>query len=214
MTKKYELVCIFDPQLGEAAFDPLVEKYEAKLKSEGAEIVNIDRWGLRKMAYTSAGLKQRQQGYYVLYQFTAEPGSLEDLLLELKMDEGLLRHLLVSVTGEFVRVPQLAPENVYVYKRPDRDFRGGPGGRGRFRSDRDRRPDSRRPDDRRPDSRRPEGDRPADRPADKPADRPAEGESSPAEGAEATDTPAEVAANTAVDTASAPTSTSDAGSAE
>jgi len=151
MTKKYELVCIFDPQLGDTAFEPLVEKYESQLKAAGAEIVNIDRWGLRKMAYTSVGLKQRQQGFYVLYQFTAAPESMgEGLLHELKMDEGVLRHLLVTVTGEFLRVPQLAPENVYVYSRPDRDFRGGPGGRGRYRSDRDRRPDSRRPDDRRP----------------------------------------------------------------
>ena len=36
MTKKYELVCIFDPQLGDAAFEPLVEKYEAQLKAVGA----------------------------------------------------------------------------------------------------------------------------------------------------------------------------------
>ena len=102
MTKKYELVCIFDPQLGDAAFEPLVEKYEAQLKAVGAEIVNIDRWGLRKMAYTSAGLKQRQQGFYVLYQFTAESDSMGDgLLHELKMDEGVLRHLLDTVpTGD------------------------------------------------------------------------------------------------------------------
>ena len=123
MTKKYELVCIFDPQLGDAAFEPLVEKYEAQLKAVGAEIVNIDRWGLRKMAYTSADLKQRQQGFYVLYQFTAESDSMGDgLLHELKMDEGVLRHLLVTVTGEFLRVPQLAPENVSSY-RPERAFR-------------------------------------------------------------------------------------------
>ena len=187
MTKKYELVCIFDPQLGDAAFEPLVEKYEAQLKSVGAEVVNIDRWGLRKMAYTSAGMKQRQQGFYVLYQFTADSDSIgEGLLHELKMDEGVLRHLLVTVSGEFVRVPQLAPENVFVYSRPERDFRGGPGGsRGRFRSDRERRPDSRRPDD-----RRPAGDRP---------DRPSE--DSPAEDAGAADV--EGVADTAVETAPA-----------
>ncbi len=190
MTKKYELVCIFDPQLGDAAFEPLVEKYEAQLKEVGAEIVNIDRWGLRKMAYTSADLKQRQQGFYVLYQFTAESDSMGDgLLHELKMDEGVLRHLLVTVTGEFLRVPQLAPDNISVY-RPERDFRGGPGGRSRFRSDRDRRPDSRRPDD-----RRPTGDRPAERSS--------EDGSSPAESAPAAGVSTEGAADTTVETAPA-----------
>jgi small subunit ribosomal protein S6 len=147
MAKKYELVCILDPQVGENQFEPVVEKYEKYLTDHGAEMAHIDKWGLRKLAFSSVGLKRRQQGYYVLYQFEADSDMLGELEHELKMDEGVIRHLVVSVKGEFLRVPTLAPEDVHIYT--DTRPRGGrPGGRYRDR-DRDRGrggPGGRRPD--------------------------------------------------------------------
>ena len=129
MTKKYELTCVFDPQAGDSGFEALVEKYEGLLKSGGAEVAAVDRWGLRKLAYSSVGFKRRQQGYFALFQFTAEAGLVDQVQQELKLDDSVLRHLVVAVTGEFLRVPQLAPENVYIYTREDRG--GSRFGRGR-----------------------------------------------------------------------------------
>jgi len=155
MTKKYELVCILDPQVGETQFDPLVEKYENLLKANGSEIVHIDRWGLRKMAFTSAGLKRRQQGYYVLFQLEAPSvEALAPVEHDLKMDESVLRHLVVAVTGEFLRVPTLAPEDVYIFTAPPRRDRRDRGPR-RDRDDRGPRRDR---------DSGPRGPRPADRP--------------------------------------------------
>ena len=109
--KNYELVCILDPQLGDTNFEELIEKYENHLKSNGAEVSHIDRWGLRKLAYSSVSLKRRRQGYYVLYQFAVEPALLPPLEQILKLDEGILRYLVTAVQGEFLRVPQLAPDS-------------------------------------------------------------------------------------------------------
>ena len=126
--KNYELVCILDPQIGEARFGEVAEKYEKILKSGSAEVVHVDQWGLRKLAYSSASLKKRQQGYYVLFQFTAEPSSIATLERELSLDEEILRYLVVSIPGEFMRVPQLLPESALFPERPSRD-------NGRFRRD-------------------------------------------------------------------------------
>ena len=135
MAKKYELTCLLDSQLGDEGFESMVTKLAGMLQKAGAEIVNIDRWGLRKLAFTSVSLKRRQQAYYVLYQFKAPAGTFAGVEEEFKLDEAILRYLLVSVTGEFIRVPQLAPDTVYIQTREDRGFRGrgrsGPGG-GRF----------------------------------------------------------------------------------
>ena len=192
MTKKYELVCILDPQIGETRFDPLVEKYENLLKANGAEIVHIDRWGLRKLAFTSVGLKRRQQGYYVLFQLEAPSVEvLAPVEHDLKMDESVLRHLVVAVTGEFIRVPQLAPEDVYIFTAPPR--RDG----GRYR---DRR-GSRDRDDRGPRRDRDNG------PPRPPREAPSEGaDGAPAEGA-APAPVAEDAAPAPVAESSAPTAT-------
>ncbi|MEE2658577.1 MAG: 30S ribosomal protein S6 [Candidatus Latescibacterota bacterium] len=130
MVKKYELVLILDPQVGESSLETTVEKYKTQLEATGAEVVNLDRWGLRKMAYTTPALNGLQQGYYVLYQLQGAPGVLDQLESALKLDESVLRHLIVAVDGEFIRVPALAPDNVYIYNPPDRGgrdrHRGGP----------------------------------------------------------------------------------------
>ena len=119
--KNYELVCILDPQIGDGRFGEVAEKYEKYLKSGSAEVVHTDHWGLRKLAYSSASLKKRQQGYYVLYQFTADPTSISGLERELTLDEEVLRHLVVGIQGEFMRVPQLLPESALFPERPSRD---------------------------------------------------------------------------------------------
>ena len=127
--KNYELVCILDPQFGDRYFDETIERYENHLKSNGAEIANIDRWGLRKLAYTSISLKKRRQGYYVLFQFAAESELIIPLEQQLKLDEGVLRHLVVAINGDFMRVPQLLSEDAIMGEmspRRDRDERRPP----------------------------------------------------------------------------------------
>ena len=42
--KNYELVCIFDPQVGEGQFEQAVERYKAYITDNGGEIVNVDLW--------------------------------------------------------------------------------------------------------------------------------------------------------------------------
>ncbi len=139
MDKKYELVCIIDPQVGDGGFDPIIEKYQGQLEGQGGQMVNLDKWGMRKLAFTSVSMKRRQQGYYVCYQFTAPPGDFEAVQHELKLDEDILRYLLVAVPGEFTRVPVLAPDTVYVREREER-FSRGRGGPGARRPDRPERP--------------------------------------------------------------------------
>lgn len=126
MAKKYELVLILDPQSGDTHLESAVENYQKRLESAGAEVAQVVKWGLRKLAYTSIALRQRQQGFYVLYQFAVDSERIGPLEEELKLDESVLRHLVVAVPGEFLNVPQLAPENVYIYQSPDRgrDRRG------------------------------------------------------------------------------------------
>ena len=120
--KNYELVCILDPQLGDPGFEGVIENYETFLKSNGADLSYTERWGLRKLAYSSVSLKSRRQGYYVLFQFAAESDLLSPLEQQLKLDEGILRHLITAVKGEFMRMPQLAPESMILGEnRPPRE---------------------------------------------------------------------------------------------
>jgi len=131
--RKYELVCIFDPQVGEGKFDDLVDRYAERLASKGGEVKHTDRWGMRQLAYSSPSMGKRRQGYYVLYQFEADPAIIRSLEEDLRIDENVLRHLVVLIEGEFLRVPELVPESQIVFGPPPRER--GDRGRGR---DRDR----------------------------------------------------------------------------
>jgi len=107
--RNYELVLILDAQLGENSFEGVITRYEKQLTSTGGQMVNIDRWGLRKLAYPITK-KRRNQGFYVLYQFIGEPAQLGPLEEVLKVDEDVMRHMVTAVPGECMRIPQLAPE--------------------------------------------------------------------------------------------------------
>lgn len=139
--RNYELVCILDPQVGEQEFDQVIEKYKDYLEKNGAEIAHLERWGMRKLAYTSVSMKRRQQGYYVLYQFRAEPEVIDPLEQELKLEEAVLRYLVVVAGREFIHVPTLPSDTELFDQGPRRhDGRpsyGGDRDRGRDR-DRDR----------------------------------------------------------------------------
>ena len=51
---------------------PLVEKFKGVLTEQGAEILKVDEWGTRKLAYP---VKKQTRGTYVLVAYEAESGS-------------------------------------------------------------------------------------------------------------------------------------------
>ena len=170
--KNYELVCILDPQTGDGQYEQVIERYKASIEENGGEIAQIDDWGLRRLAYTSASLKNRRQGYYVLYQFAGESSLIDHMEQTLKLDEGVLRFLFTVAEGEFIRVTQLAHDNFLeeAFARPAR----GPRDRGCPRRDRDDRRPPREDRDRPPRDQESNGEAGSEEEAAEPAETAAE----------------------------------------
>lgn len=96
--RDYEVVYIFDSTLEEPAVNERLERFHQQLTSDGkGEITAIDHWGKRQLAYPIA---KRTNGYYVVAQFKAEMESLPEYERLLKLDEGVLRYLIVLSEGE------------------------------------------------------------------------------------------------------------------
>ena len=74
MLKDYETVFILTPVLSEQQMKETVEKFKGVLTAEGAEIVNEENWGLKKLAYPIA---KKSTGFYSLLQFKGEPTLLD-----------------------------------------------------------------------------------------------------------------------------------------
>ncbi|NCB24304.1 MAG: 30S ribosomal protein S6 [Bacteroidia bacterium] len=89
----YETVFILTPVLSDAQMKEAVEKFKDLLKEQGAEIINEEDWGLRKMAYT---IDKKTTGFYTFLEFNADPSVVEKLELNFRRDERVIRFLTVK----------------------------------------------------------------------------------------------------------------------
>jgi small subunit ribosomal protein S6 len=124
--RDYEVVYIFQSTLTTEEIEGRLEAYHAKiLAADGSEITAVEHWGKRQLAYP---IDRNDNGYYVVTQFTASPTVLPDYERVLKLDDDLLRHLVVLSEGE---LPVPVPVDVdNDHRRPGGDeTRGGPRGR-------------------------------------------------------------------------------------
>jgi small subunit ribosomal protein S6 len=92
--KNYETVFILTPVLSDDQMKDTAEKFKKVLTDHGAEIVNNEIWGLKKMAYP---IQQKSTGFYNFIEFTSEPGVVESLELEYRRDEKVLRFLTTAL---------------------------------------------------------------------------------------------------------------------
>jgi small subunit ribosomal protein S6 len=86
----YETVFILTPVLSELQMKEAVDKFTGILKAEGAEIVNEENWGLRKLAYP---IDKKTTGFYQLVEFKANPESINTLEVNFRRDERVIRFL-------------------------------------------------------------------------------------------------------------------------
>ena len=87
---QYETVFILTPVLSDVQMKEAVEKFKAVLTQEGAEIINEENWGLRKLAYP---IQKKTTGFYTLLEFDAEPSVIAKLEIQFRRDERVIRFL-------------------------------------------------------------------------------------------------------------------------
>lgn len=97
--RDYEIVYIFDSSLDSSVIDQKLERFNGLVadKKEGGEIVAVEQWGKRHLAYP---IRKHDNGYYVVVQFHTDPERLPEFERAIKLDEQVLRHLVVLSEGE------------------------------------------------------------------------------------------------------------------
>lgn len=87
---QYETVFILTPVLSDAQMKEAVDKFKAILVEEGAEIINEENWGLKKLAYP---IQKKSTGFYQLIEFKADPSVIAKLEVNYRRDERVIRFL-------------------------------------------------------------------------------------------------------------------------
>ena len=95
VTRHYEVVYIFDSALEEAAITERLTRFHALLG--GTSQVHVNHWGKRTLAYP---IKRHETGYYVVAQFAADTAVLPEFERAIKLDDGVVRFLVVLMEGE------------------------------------------------------------------------------------------------------------------
>ena len=91
---QYETVFILTPVLSDVQVKEAVEKFKGILTAEGAEIINEENWGMKKLAYQ---IEKKSTGFYQLLEFKAEPTVVEKLELNFRRDERVIRYITVKL---------------------------------------------------------------------------------------------------------------------
>ncbi|TAE43707.1 MAG: 30S ribosomal protein S6 [Cytophagia bacterium] len=92
--RNYETVFILTPVMSEEEVRTSVDKFKKILTDNGAEIIHLDNWGLRKFAYP---IDKKNSGFYTVVEFLAKPESIKTLETEYKRDERVLRHIVIAL---------------------------------------------------------------------------------------------------------------------
>jgi len=90
----YETVLIVTPGLAEGEAAKMVTEYVEYLKSNDAEIVHREDWGLKQLAYP---IQKKTTGLYFLVEYKVDPSVIQKFEIGLQRDESVMRFLTVKL---------------------------------------------------------------------------------------------------------------------
>ena len=84
----YETVFIVTPVLSDALVQEVADKFQGVITENGGKIVNVENWGLKKLAYP---IQKKTTGFYFLVEFTGEGNIINTLETQYRRDERINR---------------------------------------------------------------------------------------------------------------------------
>ncbi len=92
--QRYESTFIIKGSLEEKDIEPVITKAEEFIQKNGGAVIDMERWGRRKLAYT---IRRETQGFYVSAHFTA-PGAIVSRLERMfTLDDNVIRFLTLAM---------------------------------------------------------------------------------------------------------------------
>ncbi|GAP96192.1 30S ribosomal protein S6 [Leptolyngbya sp. NIES-2104] len=93
MSQLYETMYILRPDIGDEAVDGAIEKYQSILKENGAEILETQHRGKRRLAYE---IDRQREGIYVQMNFKADGSQIAPMERAMRLSSEVIRYLTVK----------------------------------------------------------------------------------------------------------------------
>ncbi len=92
--RRYETTYILRPNLGEDQFSEIIERTNSIVTGDGGAIINLERWGNRKLAYE---IKKETLGQYIYFDYAAPGSTIQEMERIFRIDDRVLRFLTVKL---------------------------------------------------------------------------------------------------------------------
>lgn len=90
----YESVLIARQDLGTSQVSNIVSDLSDVIKKEGGEVVRVDNWGLKNLAYR---IKKNRKGHYVVMNIAAPANAIAEFERIMRFNEDIIRYMTVKV---------------------------------------------------------------------------------------------------------------------
>ncbi len=90
----YESVLIARQDLGVSQVSNIVSDLSDVIKKEGGEVVRVDNWGLKNLAYR---IKKNRKGHYVVMNIAAPANAIAEFERIMRFNEDIIRYMTVKV---------------------------------------------------------------------------------------------------------------------
>ena len=89
-----ESVLIARQDLGASQVSNIVSDLSDIIKKEGGEVVRVDNWGLKNLAYR---IKKNRKGHYVVMNIAAPANAIAEFERIMRFNEDIIRYMTVKV---------------------------------------------------------------------------------------------------------------------
>jgi len=95
----YETISIIRPNAGEDVITQISERTAEVIGAADGEILAVDQWGLKKLAYP---IKKEENGYFVYTVFKGNGAGLDEMERIFRIDDNVLKYMTVRLDDSFV----------------------------------------------------------------------------------------------------------------
>jgi len=106
VSESYEMMYILRPDLGEEQVDQVITKYQTLLQEQGAEQIDIQHRGKRRLAYP---IQRHRDGIYIQMNYKAPGSHVATIERAMRLSEEVIRYLTLKQ-----ELPAATPEPAEV----------------------------------------------------------------------------------------------------
>lgn len=93
--RTYELLSVIKPNIDSEEYDKLVAKIEEFITSLNGKVLSTEKMGRKKLSYD---IKEYRDGYFAVQTFELEPDQVEKVRRQLRLNENVLRIMLLETS--------------------------------------------------------------------------------------------------------------------